>query len=105
MLKIHKYLFINICDKNFDHYSDLINVIKSEIQLVILAISDPTLTDTSILRMYIHKLINNISSLDNNSEIIYLCRQLLNIDKNNTNILDYKECLNMILLYDINQIF
>jgi len=100
MLIFHKYIFLNICNKNIDTYQDFMHTINEDYMNIILELSAKNITCSSI-RQLIHKMIGLVAIFNNtNEEIVYMCKMILNIDKNSTDISLYTEYIQMILRYD-----
>jgi len=81
MIKIHKYLFYTIFDKNINLYLEFINTIKKEYSDIIINLK--SYNTVNEIRFNIHKLLSLLSNLIiDDSEIIFLCKSILNYDKN-----------------------
>lgn len=99
MQKINKYIFYNICDKNIDIYSDLINTASDEYNEIINKLK--IITTCSDIRIQIHKLIGLVALfIRTNTKIIYLCKLILFINKNETDINLYINYIQMVIDYD-----
>ena len=86
MITIHKKLFYEVFDKNIDIYIDFISSINKDYNRIITNISNSTSIEE--IRKNIHSLIGIISIFETNisNELLYLCRILLMLDKNDKTI-------------------
>ena len=103
MLYINKYIFNNICDKNIDTYNEFISCIRKE-YINIIEILKNVITIKEV-RFQTHKLVTIISNLHAN-ELMYICKLILLIDKNDTNIQieTYYPYIQEIINYDKSKI-
>jgi hypothetical protein len=103
MFYINKYIFNDICDKNIDTYNEFILCIRQE-YINIIEILKNVIT-VNELRFQIHKLVTIISNLHAN-ELMYICKLLLLIDKNDANIQieTYYPYIQQIINYDNSKI-
>jgi ribosome-interacting GTPase 1 len=100
MITLNKYIFINICNKNIDTYQDFIDTLNEDYSNIILELSSKNINCNNV-RQLIHKMIGLVSIFNNsNHEIIYLCKLILNIDKNNMDFSLYDEYIRWIIQYD-----
>lgn len=100
MIILHKYIFLNICNKNIDTYQDFMHTLNDDYVSIILGLSAKNIT-CSCVRHLIHKMIGLVSIFDKtNTEIIYICKMILNIEKKSTDISLYNEYIQWILRYD-----
>jgi len=99
MIKIHKQLFYEFFNKNIDLYFEFMNTIKIDYTNTIneLKISK----DVDEIRFNVHKMISIISNLPiiESSEIFYLCKTLLIINKSD-HIDYYMESVKKIIEFD-----
>lgn len=103
---IQRYIYQIICDANMDQYNEFIQMVKSELKENIHIIMNCMNSKNIILiRLYIHKLINIISYLDNNKELFYICKLILAIPKTEFNFEKYENYLKMILDYNFDYLF
>lgn len=93
---INNFLYKNICNKNIEMYNEIIKNISDEFYEVmdILCLNRPN--SIEIIRKNIHKLCSTIMYLDNNEEIIYICKLFLFIDKKETDITKYYPYLDLL---------
>ena len=86
MITIYKKLFYQVFDKNIDLYNDFMQNINSDYNKIIKKIT--TSTTIEEIRRNIHSLIGIISIFETNikDELLYFCRILLMLDKNNKTI-------------------
>lgn len=86
MITIHKKLFYQLFDKNIDLYNDFISTMNEDYKKIITNISNATTIEE--IRRNIHSLIGIISVFETNikNELLYFCRILLILDKNDKNI-------------------
>jgi hypothetical protein len=86
MITIHKKIFYELFDKNIDLYNDFISSMNEDYNRIIKIISNATSIEE--IRINIHSLIGIISVLENanTNELLYICRLILLIDKNDKNI-------------------
>ena len=103
MFYINKYIFNEVCEKNIDIYNEFISCISIEYNNIIKILKNPkTVAD---IRFQTHKLLGIINNL-HADELIYICKLILQIDKNNRDIsIDvYKPCIKQVIEYDISRI-
>jgi len=98
MMKIHKNIFYNICDKNVDLYMEIIKNIRDEYKEAITNIKIET--NVSIIRYNVHKLLGLICYLGNTEEIFYICKMMLQNNKTETDYKKYEYWIQK--LYDIS---
>lgn len=83
-------------------YMEYIECLKVEYSKIIKKLC--IINDISQIRYCVHKLIGILKNFYDNTaiELIYYCKLLLNIDKNDANITfnAYKEYINLIINYD-----
>lgn len=78
-------IFYQLFDKNIDLYNDFMQNMNSDYNKIITNIS--TATTIEEIRRNTHSLIGLISIFEmNDSELLYFCRILLMLDKNDKNI-------------------
>lgn len=77
MINIHKNLFYDVFNKNFDLYDDFIKVIKKEYTKCINDLDKST--NVLEIRNNVHKIVGIISNLLSTKcdELLYLCKLLL----------------------------
>jgi len=102
MITIHKKIFYELFDKNIDLYNDFISSMNEDYKRIIKIISNATSIEE--IRRNIHSLIGIISVLEtsNKNELLYRCRLILLIDKNDKNITlkTYASYIEEIINYD-----
>lgn len=102
MITIHKKIFYELFDKNIDLYNDFIGSMNEDYKRIMKIISNATSIEE--IRRNIHSLIGIISVLEtaNNNELLYRCRLILLIDKNDKNITlkHYASYIEEIINYD-----
>jgi hypothetical protein len=104
MLKINKYVFYKICNKDIDKYNDIVLTIKSEYSMLINQIK--IVNNCTDVRIIVHKLVGIVSIFhDTNEEINYILKSMLNIPKSTNNFNLYKGYIDMLLTYDKNKLF
>jgi hypothetical protein len=103
MFHINKYIFNEVCEKRMDIYQEFISCIRDEYHNIIKILKKATTIEE--IRFQTHKLVGIISNLCCH-ELIYICKLILLIDKNNVNISidSYKLYLEQLLDYDILKI-
>lgn len=101
MLRIHKRLFYEHCDKNIDTYNEIISQIRHE-YLAELSIAYRRRNEN--IQKQIHNIINLVLYLDNNSEMLYLCRAISNNCKWGRAIYNYSPHLEELLTYNIDRL-
>jgi len=81
-MKLHANIFHLLCDDNMTYYIEYINMLRSEIIEIMTKIRT-FLENTHIisLRFNVHKLISMICYLENNDELLHLCKYLLHQSK------------------------
>jgi len=99
MIHINKYIFYEVCNKNIDTYDEFISCIKNEYNKIMKKLIE--IKTIPEIRYQIHKLVGIISSFTN-KELLYLCKLILMIDKNDLNntIAQYKPYIQQILDYN-----
>ena len=99
MIHINKYIYKDICNKDYNVYLEFMSCIRTEYMNCLNNIKKST--TISEIRFLTHKLVSIISNLINN-ELMYTCKLLLMIDKNHPNITidNYKPYIDIILNYD-----
>ena len=105
MMSIIKRLFEEVFDKNIDLYNEHIAMIRSEYNNIInvLSVSDSIIE----VRFEVHKLVGllmNLLASSNTDELMYWCKLLLSLDKNDLtiNIDSYKPYIQTIVNFDKN---
>jgi hypothetical protein len=99
---IHTKLFNEICNQDIQLYVEFIDMVNYEYDqsIQIMETSD----DVLHIRMNVHKLIGILSYLysEPTEEIIYLCKILLQNDKNNKNLtkFEYLHFIDNIIRFD-----
>ena len=104
MLRINKYIFFKICDKNFEMYSDLIKTIREDYNKMINEIVN--VKECSEVRKIAHKLFGLVSILDGtNTELLYILKSILYVDKSSVNLFLYKNYIDMLINVKTEHIF
>lgn len=99
MLRINKYLFYYVCNKDIDVYNEIIEIIRQEYNTTIYKLTQTQ--NCQEVRFLIHKLVGIVSScIDTNQECIYLCRCLLQIPKSTTDFTLYKSYIDLLTNLD-----
>jgi hypothetical protein len=103
MFHINKYIFNEVCEKRMDIYQEFISCIRDEYHNIIKILKNPKTIEE--IRFQTHKLVGIISNLHCH-ELIYICKLILLIDKNDTDISidSYKLYLKQLIDYDILKI-
>lgn len=103
MISINNYIFNEVCEKNMDVYNEFISCIKAEYKNVIKVLKNSTTIED--VRFQTHKLVGIINNLDAN-ELMYICKLILLIDKNDTHIqmAFYEPYIREIIDYDKSKI-
>jgi hypothetical protein len=86
-----------------EHHDEFIGSLKTEYINIIQDIKKSIFVKD--IRFNVHKLITVVSVLDNNDQIIFLCKQLLMLDKGITDKRVYDPCVNYILEYNRRDLF
>lgn len=103
MLRINRYLFYDVCGKDIDIYTEIIDSIRQEYTNTIRQLKQTQ--NCQEARLLIHKLISTVSyCIDTNEECIYLCRSLLQLPKNTTDFSLYKHYVDLLIELDRNKI-
>jgi hypothetical protein len=103
LITIHKGIFCDVCNKDFDIYNDFIHSLIMDYNNVISELHKvTTCTQTRVL---IHKLVSVISiiALDS-SEIYTLCNLILNIEKSSDQFELYSGYVKQVVEYDLKKI-
>jgi len=104
MLRINKYIFYEICDKNFEIYLDLITTAKEDYNNIIKEFKN--IKECHEVRKLAHKLLGIISILDGtNIEILYIVKSMLFIDKSCLDLHLYKNYIDMLYELKTEHIF
>ena len=104
MLKLNKYIYIDICDKDLKLYFEIINTIKTDFFNFIQEFEK--VTDCLEVRKISHKLVGVVSLLEGtNSEVTYILKNMLSIDKSSTDLNLYKYYINLLKKLNTNNLF
>ena len=104
MLRINKYIFFDVCDKNIDSYNDVVETIKTEYFKTIEELNNET--DCSRIRKIIHKLSGIVLLLEgSNKEVTYIIKSILSIDKHSNDLEAYKFYINMLTNLNTDNLF
>jgi two-component SAPR family response regulator len=104
MLRINKYIFFDVCDKNIDEYNELIETIKKEYFKTIEELNNET--ECSVIRKIIHKLAGIVSILEgSNREVTYIIKTILSIDKASNDLDAYKFYIDMLMNLNTDNLF
>jgi hypothetical protein len=101
MLRIHKRLFYDVCNKDIDIYYEVISIIRHDYYETLHEIN---LTRSGNLQILIHKMIGIVCGLECNSELIYLCRQISNNCKWSRATYNYSPYLEELFAYNIERL-
>ena len=104
MLHVNKYIFVEICDKDFEKYNDIISTIKKEY----LQFTDDLNNSKSCseIREISHKLIGVVSVVKGcNSEVTYILKCLLDVPKSNTDLFIYKYYIDALMNVNCDNMF
>lgn len=99
LIHINSYVFYEVCNKNIDDYYDYMHSVNEDYIGIMNELRNTN--QCNIIRFCTHKLVGILSNLGNiNYEINYICKTILNISKQNTDIKMYAFYLNMLLEFD-----
>jgi len=99
MLRINKYIFYEVCDKNMDLYEDFLRMFQIEYISCVKTLDKKESCES--IRFHTHKLIGILSYFQGaNDEIIYRCRMLLALPKYTTPLNDYSYMVDQIVQFD-----
>ena len=103
MYHINTYIFNEVCEKRMDIYQEFISCIRDEYYNIIEILKKTTTIEE--IRFQTHKLVGIVSNL-RCYELMYICKLILLIDKDNINIPieSYKICIQQLIDYDISKI-
>lgn len=102
-ITIHKDIFCNVCNKDFEIYNDFIRSIITEYNEVISELRK--VTTCPEIRFLIHKLVSVISIIAvDSSEIYTLCNLILNIEKGSRHFEFYSAYVKQVIDYDLKKI-
>lgn len=98
---IHIFIFDEICNKDMNAYMDFIKSIQSDF----VSIKKELMQDFSQLtipkiRYLALKLTGIVSYLDNMSELVFICKSILHVDKNHVDMSVYLPYIEMLRDYD-----
>jgi hypothetical protein len=103
LITIHKDIFCNVCNKDFEIYNDFIHSIITEYTEVISELRK--VTTCTQTRFLIHKLVSVISIIVRDSSEIYsLCNLILNIEKSSDQFELYSCYVKQVIDYDLKKI-
>ncbi len=98
-ITLNKYLFITICDKNYDLYEEIISNFNNDYLNTIKKLKETT--DCIEVRKLIHNFIGIIMNLKiNNSELLYILKSILNVPKTNLDYDLYRDYIYMLIVFD-----
>ena len=104
MLRVNKYIFVEVCDKDFDKYNDIITTIKEDFFKIINEIS--CVKTSHEIRIMAHKLVGIVSIFKgSNSEIIYILKSLLDIPKSCNDFVLYKFYVDALINTNFDNMF
>ena len=99
---IHRFIFDEICNKDMDAYMDFIKSIQSNFMSIKKElIQDFRQLTIPKIRYLAHKLTGILTYLDNMSELIFICKSILHVDKSCVNMSVYLPYIEMLRDYDI----
>jgi hypothetical protein len=103
MLRLNRFLFYEICQKDLTMYEDIIQSFQIDYRDTIRELANATTCES--VRFYTHKLVGVISILkDSNCELLYLCKSILNLPKDTTDFTSYKYFIDQLVSFDTNRI-
>ena len=104
MIRLNKYIFVEVCGKDFDKYRDIINTIKQEYFQLLHELSETV--SCRFVRILTHKLIGVVASLKGtNSEITYILKNILDIPKTSHDFYLYKYYIDQLIHINMNNVF
>lgn len=103
LITIHKDIFCDVCNKDFDIYNDFIHSLIMDYNNVISELRK--VTTCVQIRFLIHKLVSVISIIAvDSSEIYTLCNLILNIEKGSRHFEFYSGYVKQVVDYDLKKI-
>ena len=100
-MKINKYIFYTICNKDIDEYDKIIDIFRKDYVTIIYEIKQTTICRE--IRYLIHKLIGVIAVINNtNDELDYILKSILSIPKTTEDFDYYRDYVYMLLNFDKN---
>jgi len=103
MMKINKYIFYTLCNKDIEEYDKIMNIFRKDYIKVIKEIKETT--SCKDIRFLVHKLIGIISVINNtNDELNYILKSILLIPKTTEDFDYYRDYIYMLLNFYQNLI-
>jgi len=104
MLHLNRYIFYSVCDKDIDKYNDIVDTIRSEYISLVNQLN--YVTKCCEVRKIIHELIGVVAIFDgSNSEVMYILKSILHIDKKRDDFSMYKYYIDILLQIDYTKMF
>lgn len=88
MIRIHKSIFYDICEKNIDLYNDFMKDLLNDYKETLREIQVKNGIKT--IRFYTHRMFGIICYLSNSAEVFYICKMILAVDKQETDVAKYE---------------
>jgi len=107
-MKIHNNILELICDGDVFQYKEYMKMLKDEMKQIFKLIAT-FLIDHNVdnLRLNVHKLISMICYLENNNELLHICKYILFQSKTTpeSDMLNYLHFSNELLNYNLLELF
>jgi hypothetical protein len=105
-MKINKYIFYTICDKDIDLYEEFIKTLNDDYTNIINEIKEANkIANCQSIRSLIHKLVGIVGVMnDSNDEINYILKSILAIPKTTEDYNWYRDYIYMLLEFNKSNI-
>ena len=99
MMRINKYIFYTICNKDIDLYEEFIKTYKKDYTQIINEIKEANKTaNCQAIRTLIHKLIGIVATVhESNDELNYILKSILAVPKKIQDYNWYRDYIYMLL--------
>ena len=99
MMKINKYIFYTLCNKDIEEYDKIMNIFRKDYITILHKIKETTVCKE--IRDLIHKLVGVISVINTtNDELNYILKSILLIPKTTDDFDYYRDYVYMLLNFD-----
>lgn len=105
-MRINKYIFYTICNKDIDLYEEFIKTLNDDYTKIINEIKEANkTTDCQLIRNLIHKLVGLVGIInDSNDEINYILKSILAVPKTTQDYNWYRDYVYMLLEFNKSNI-
>jgi flagellar biosynthesis chaperone FliJ len=99
--KINEELMRNLFSDDVETYKEVSDALKSEYVEILSMLREIENKRIDYVRLCIHKLVSNLSYYAKHSEMMFICRLILFIDKRDSDIEKYKLYIEQLQQYDV----